>query len=456
MILSKKRYPLTIGQQVVLLQQKYAINKAISNICIAVHFEKEIDHTLMMQALTNALYRNHSISIHIKKSGEDAYEQYFTNKTPEPIEVVDMRESTQEDLERYLKEQAAMEFPNDGFDVPLYRIKYILKPDGLSAIYFVVSHIAFDAYFMMFIAKDTFKIYECLSNNLPLPKPLPSPELYFEAEQGYLSSPDFLRDQEFWKEYYSTEPMYASLYGEDCPFRAQGTRYGQTSFGFEKIKSDAWQSRIPADLVRRAEDFAQKHRVSSQSLYIIAMRNILSKKNAFEEDITILTPFARRATRIEKLAGGSRVSAIPVRTNFSNELTFLEAAKEISKNVLMFYKYAELPFPFIAQSCFGRYNVPPGSGYMTLNFTYQPYSLEQPDELPFHLQYISNGQSAMPCYVTLMAVDRSGDLMGIYEYNKTFFPTTELIEELHAYIIKTLEYGLEHPESTLMEMMEKL
>ena len=454
-MLDKGPFPLTIAQEIILLQQRYSLDKSISNINVMAHFEGEVDDELMLQALSMALLRNRSASFQIRKIDKNNYEQYFANMTPQPIEIVDFSQASEEELEGYLKKEGSQAFPNKCFDVPLYKIKYILKPDGKRGVYFVVNHMIFDAFSLMFMAEDTFNIYEALCESAPLPKALRSPLPLFEKEREYLESPECKIDFDFSDELFKDEPMYSSLHPAGSKDYNSNKRTGKGSALGLKARSKSWVGKIPAELVEKSAKFAEEHGVTMQGLYLLPIRNAHSRANNFSEDISFLNIVAQRATLLEKEAGGTRASTINLRMRFGNDLSFLEAAKEMTKLYTSHFKHSKRPYLPVANMIRERFKLSLTEGYASTAITFQPYALKKRDNLPLRLQYVSNGQSAQALYATYMYLDNSGDLYGLYEYNLARYKTSELIEKLHMHLVDSLSYALEHPDVTLRELMER-
>lgn len=454
-MLQKTTFPLSAAQKVILEQQKYALNKAISNINIMVHFEAEVDDELMLQALNMGLARNQRASFQIRKNGKNSYEQYFSSKTPEATEIVDFSQKTKEELKTYLKKEGSKSFPNKCFNVPLYRIKYIIKPSGMRGIYIVANHMVLDAYSMIFMAEDVFNIYEALLEGRALPKSFRSSLSLFEKEKEYLASSAYQKDLSFWTETFKDEPLYNSLYPAGSKDYIRNKRTGKViNIGF-KSKSSSWLGKIPADLVEKTRNFAQKHNVTMQSLYLLPIRNSLSRANNYSDDIMLTNTLSHRSTILEKVAGGTQASMIPLRLRFGNDLSFLEAGKEMTRLYTSYYKHSKCPYTSILEVIKKRFKNPLGEGYSSIFVSFQLYSLKERKNLPLHLEYISNGQMFIGLYITFINFDNSGDMYGIYEYNLNAHKTTELIERLHQHLLDSLNYAMDYPDVTLRQLMDK-
>lgn len=451
----KTAYPLSEAQKVILEQQKYSLNKAISNINIMVHFEAEVDDELMLQALSMGLARNRSASFQIRKTDKKNYEQYFASTTPEPIEIVDFSHASDEELNSYLKKEGSIAFPNKCFDVPLYKIKYILKPSGMRGVYIVANHMVLDAYSMIFMAEDVFNIYEALCEDRALPKPFRSALSLLDKERDYLESTVYQRDLAFWKEVFKDEPQYSSLHPAGSKNYTRNKRTGKVvNIGF-KSKSSSWLGKIPAELVEKTRNFAGEHGVTIQSLYILPIRNIHSKACDFSEDTMFSNTLSHRSTLLEKVAGGTRASMIPLRLKLRNELSFLDAAKEMTRLYTSYYKHSECPYLSILNVIRDRFHNPIGQGYSSTFVSFQLYTLKKRKNLPLRLEHISSGQLFIGLYITFINLDNSGDMYGVYEYNLNMYKTSDLIEKLHNSLVESLTYALDQPDVTLKRLMEK-
>ena len=52
-----KYYPLTTGQMILMLSQKYSMKKQINNVCATIHIVNDVDEALLVQSITLAMMR---------------------------------------------------------------------------------------------------------------------------------------------------------------------------------------------------------------------------------------------------------------------------------------------------------------------------------------------------------------------------------------------------------------
>ena len=380
-----------------------------------VHFDAEIDLNLMLQAISLGLHRNRSASIRMRKE-DKTIKQYFSDQPPEAVIVMDYSDSTQEALDADIAKWSSAEFPNNSLDVQLYKCRLIKKPNGFYAVYFCVSHLAFDAYSLMMNATEILHIYEKLLLGHPIPLSKSDPLPSYKTEWEYFKSPVYQADKDFWRnEIFATEPLFTSVNGDAVTPPVKGKRYGKTA-DILRIAGNHQNYTLKAEIVNKVNDMAKSLRISPQCFYLLAARSYLSKVNSNADDVTISNTIARRATLAEKNAGGTRVQSVLFRMNFSNSLTAQDALLEINALQKKYYSHANLPTFDISAIFREKFSSPAGFGYNSMYLTYQPYFVASNQTLPVHLTTHSNGSSNMPLYLTVMALDDSGDLNFNFDY----------------------------------------
>lgn len=167
----------------------------------------------------------------------------------------------------------------------------------------------------------------------------------------------------------------------------------------------------------------------------------------------ILNNVARRSTLLQKNAGATFTLAITMRMNFSNELSFTDALNELQSVQRKYFAHSALSTMDMINSYESQYKKSPFNGYTFMNFTFQPYGVKMDETVPVHFTTHSNGYNAMPLYLTVMALDNSGNLNFNYDYN-TSFTTPEKIEAFHAYMLKFFDTAINNPSMTLNQLMD--
>lgn len=444
-------HPLTTAQQIMYVSQKYSFKKSVVDICTMLHFDCDINPNLMLQAIHVAMLRNQSSRVRLHKVGKEI-KQYLSDRAPEPVLVMDYSDRTQEELDADLDLWSRTPFPNSSMDVQLYSIRLILEPSGYYGIYFCVSHLAFDAYALMATASDMCRIYVALRDMLPIPKAKGDYLKCCETDWEYRESKRMEKDLAYWRdEAYATEPMFTSVTG--APPK-KGLRVGKTT---DIINSSAYHVNYPisAELVSKVNARAKELGVSPQCFYLLAARSYLSRTNGNEEDVTINNTVARRATILQKHAGGTRVLAVPFRMNFASDTTLEDALKQMYQLQAKNYSHSDLLITVIFNLAYNKFGIMKNKGaftsYTSMSLTYNPYSVALPEGIKAHLTTYSNGANTMPIYLSIMALDDSGALNCNYDCMESF-TKPDTAQHLHTQILKALEAMSSGDSMTLGEL----
>ena len=443
-------FPLSGAQGLVYYKLKFAVNKAAANINASLHLDGDINVSLMQQAMFFALCRNKSVSVRMRKCG-NTIKQYFTSELPEKIEYIDYIGQTDERMNADIKKWCTSPFGKGFLDIPLYRAKFLHKPDGKYSFFFCVSHLAFDAYALLYMANDALYIYDCLKTEKSIKLFVSDPIGCIAEEESYLSSVKYAEDEEYWKkQVLDTEPYFTNC-TPAVDLRSKGKRCGKSN---AMLLSQAGEQNltVPAELVSAVNAFSLEHSVTPQSVYTTVLRQYLSKINGNTDDVTILSTNARRATLRQKRSGGTRVQAVIFRMRYSNELTVLEACRNNALLQNDAYRHGEYPLLNCINYYQSAYSAKLDKGYFSLMLTYQPVTLSQVPGIKASLSVYGSGSTNVPMYLTIMGLDDSGTLNCNYLY-PTHLTDTSAAPLMHEALLKGLKYAVEHPEGSISGML---
>lgn len=446
----KTLYPLTSAQHLLYYAMKFSLKPAVINISTMTHFESDISPELMLEATRLALKRNRSSSTRLVKVKGEGIKQYFSDEEPQGLEILDFSKKSEKDFEKFIQKASGTAFPNHALETQLYNIKLIKKCGGSYALFMCVNHIALDAYAIMQMVSDILKIYAALRDKQPIPENKNNPLPALELDQKYAQSPRRERDIDFWaNEVFKTEPHYTSVTG--LKYLKKGHRYGTT---LKMLHPGAKHINKTLDkkIVDAVNDYARDNMVSPQCVYMLALRNFLSMESEKQEDVMINQMLTKRTNKGLKNAGCTLAQAIEIRLNISNKLRFKEACAAVNNLSLRYYRHSGLSTLDIKKYGESKYKKPIPCGYISTNFTYQPYMVEKVEGVPVHFSIHSTGANTMPLYLTVIGLDYSGNLTFNYDFN-TGFVSDDDIGKMHKYIVKFLTKALENPDLTLEELM---
>lgn len=443
-------YKLTTAQNIMYVSQKFSLNKAIVDINTMLHFECEMDEKLLMQALYMALLRNESSRVRLHKVGKEV-KQYLTEQAPEPIIVLDYSSRTDAELDADLNTWSKTPFPHNSMDTQLYVIRMIKKPNGFWGLFFCVSHLAFDAYTLMAIASDAMRIYVALRDGDAIPKYKGDYIRMCESDWEMYENGKIKENYEFWKnEVFFEEPAYTELDPEK-PLRDKGKRTGKT-INILNGSAVHYNYIMPAAINTRVLERAAEMHVSPQCFYLLAIRSYLSKTTNDETNVVVVNTVARRANLLQKRSGGTRVLGNPFPMFFPNDTKVKDALTRMAAIQAKLYAHYDILCEKIMREIFKeKWGTPDMHGYIPIGITYNPYSVQLPEGIKARITTYSTGANTLNCYLSIMALDDSGDLN--FNYDCCNYATTpETAGKMHAHITKALEAIVSNPEMTLIEL----
>lgn len=447
-------YPLTRGQNIIMYAEKWCADKSCMNIAIGVHFEFEIDRDIMLQAIYMAFLRAESAAIRLTKIDKEM-KMYLSSAAPEPVEILDYSDKSEEELNELIDGFSSTPFPNNRLDVQLYKVRLIKKPDGRYVLFVCIHHSIMDAYALMYVASDILKIYKLLLQNGVIPPSKSNIKKLLEMD-GAEAADTARHDAQlkYWEEnVYTPEPQYVSVNGAKSKMGdiIPGSHVGRTIKLFQN-KGFHINKRIPKRIVDMAREFARENHISEKVIYLLAIRSHICRENNYADDMLLFDAVARRATVTEKYSGMTRVDNDVCRMNFPNSLSFEDAAKELSDTLSRHYKNVNISLTDMIALSQQMYGVKDMTGYSCMNLTFQGYGVDAPEDTPIRLQRYNTGVTQQNLYLTIMAVDNSGDYLCNYEYACALI-SPQSIEAMHLHMQHFIERAVSDPQMSLDELM---
>lgn len=452
--MERKYYDLTASQLVLAYSQKFTVHKQVNNVCISILVDQELDFDLLEKAITKAYERNDALRIRMVKR-ENKTMQYFLDKEEPEIEYLDFTGKSFEEMEKVLYKKASQRISK--LNKPLSKV-YIMKSyDKKQGIFFKVSHFIMDSWAISMLFKDIFSIYDALKNETDLPKALPSYEELLIEDLKYKNTETYKKDRAFFEELYSgDEPLYSHVNGYEVleEYRKKNKnpelRYGPTI----SLKTKANNIMLPVskEIVDKMEAYCAANRLTMQSLVLLAYRSYFSKVNKNQEDITINTVLARRATLKEKNSGGSRVHFFPFRTIFDENTEVKEACEVINEKQSGIFRHSLLDPIETLQLFKSLFDAPQTAGFATTAVTYQPVKLTLKEDVNIETKWYGNGASSQPLYLTVMDGDGLGGLKFYYEFQSANIKL-ETIHKLHNFMLEFLEKATSTENITIGELL---
>lgn len=455
-------YPLTAAQKFHLFYQNFCPKKEVVNIGTSLTIGVDLDWEVLRKSIYQAYDRCESMRLRFAVDEDGNWYQYVVEKEEREIPFVDFSGKTMEEAEKEMTSWTRVPFEKQ--DSPMNRIVMIRTPDGYDGLYLLVDHLTMDAQSLICFMKDIVEIYcSTLYEEVAFPKEMAS---YIEQLQKDLAyeagSKAKARDEEFFRKLAEgSEPIYNALEGAGR-LEAERERSGNPNLRAALNVSDSVDSaldifHLEAEPTKRLMDFCEKYHVSLVCLLIMGLRTYFQKMNG-NEDVSINTAIARRATLKEKKCGGTRIHSFPFRTIISENRTFLEGIKEIRDLQNEYFRHANYdPVQYFAAR--GRkYPNQPGYTYEPMSLTYQPLTLKEKGldklgDIKYKTKWYPNGATTQAMYLTVMHRPDDNGLDFSFEHQVKAVSTKQL-EYLYYYLCKIMFKGIENPNLPIGDIIK--
>ncbi len=455
-------YPLTVAQKFHTYYMEFCPKKEVLNIGTSLTLDMEIDFEELRNAIYKACERAECMRVHFVKDEDGTWYQYVVERYDKEIEFVDFSDVSMEDAAKTMEKWTRIPFARE--DSYMNRIVMIKTSDGYSGIYLLADHMIMDAQSLIVFLRDVIELYcSAKYEGMLYPKEMASYIEQVKKDLAYeAGSKAKQRDEDYFhKLIEESEPIFNGLDGSRL-LEEQRKKEQDMAIRAAVDVADSVEARIDTfhleeERSRRLVQFCEDKHISLTCLLIMAIRTYLQMKNG-NEDVSINTAVARRATLMEKKSGGTRVHSYPFRTIISESKTFMEGVCVIRDLQNEMFRHAG--FDPVAYYAYRRmiYRMPKGSGYEPLALTYQPMSLhENRNEGAANIKYktvrYSTGVATHALYLTVAHSSEDGGLDFNFEYQIKAFSYDD-IEYFYRYLCRIMFNGIENPDLTIGEIIK--
>ena len=455
-------YPLTAAQKFHFFYQNFCPKKEVLNVGTSLTIQADLDWDVLKQSIYKAYERCEGMRVRFAADKQGNWYQYVVDKEERDIEFVDFTGKTMEEAAQIMTKWTQVPFKRQ--DSPMNRIVMIKTPDGYNGLYLLGDHMIMDAQSLICFMKDIIELYcNTMFEGVPYPKDMAS---YIEQLQKDLAyeagSKAQQRDAEFFRQQMSvSEPIYNGLLGQQT-LENERKRCNNPNLRAAVNVSDSVDSAIDifhleAEPTKRLMDFCEKYHVSLATLLLMGLRTYFQKMNG-NDDVSINTAIARRATLKEKKSGGTRIHSFPFRTIISQDKTFLEGIYEIRNLQNEYFRHANYdPVAYFTERA-KMYPNQPGQTYEPMALTYQPLTLkekglEQIGDIKYKTRWYPNGATTQAMYLTVMHRPDDNGLDFNFEHQVKAI-SREQLEYLYYYLCKIMFKGVENPNLPIGDIIK--
>ena len=459
-----KVYPLTSAQKLHYYSMKYCPKKQVLNIGSGLTIQVELEWETLKECIKEAVMRCEALRVQFAEDKEGNVYQYVAKDQEINVEHFDFSHWKAEDAHEKMTEWTSTPF--ELYDTPMYQIVMIKMPDQFHGVYMKVNHLIMDAQSLIVFMKDVMELYshKVYGDEVPMPKEMSSYIAQLEKDLAYEEgNKASAKDREFFETLItSSEPIFTDIHGRG-KLEAERERCGNPNQRAvintsDNVDANLANFELEEEPTERLLKFCEEHHVSLTCLLLMGLRTYLQKEND-EDDISVSTTIARRATLMEKRCGGTRIHSFPFRTIVSREDTFLEGIFKIRDMQNQYFRHANYSpseyYAFRKQ----HYGLENGQTYEAMALTYQPLAmryegpgLEKLDGIQFDTRRYSNSACAHTLYLTV-SHRPTGGLDFCFEY-QTGVVTYEKLQEVYFYLCRILFRGIEDCNRTVGEIID--
>lgn len=456
----KKSYDLIPAQDMIQFMLKHSFfHKQVTQIPESMIVKKELDFDVMKKAFNIEIERNDCLRLRFFKE-KGKIKQYFIDEyRVDDIPVLDFAS----DEERQAVLGADAQKPVRMLKDETFRIKFFRMSDGRNGVYINMHHLVMDNAAVFIFFADLFAVYDSLVNGTPMPNPLGSYEEIVQKELAYVANPENLKKEEqAYREYMEKdgEPLYLGVEG---PRHLEAERAKKKNPNikapslFDPIndKAELTKHSINYEDSQKIFEFMKENNVGGECLVQLAMRLHVSKVNNRHNDTYFIVLCPRRRTLKEKRAGGTLAVPLPWRVVLPEDTTFRDALKKMAD--VQFWAFSHMNYPYLEYRKLQRdmYNYPAAAGASTMMFSWFPLEAGTMNNWDYQFEGYNLGRYIMVIYTFAMK-DAATGCLKLSCMHRTKYVTVEEAMALHTGAEKALKLGVENPDMTLGEIIDKM
>ncbi len=457
---NKPVYPLIPPQEMIQFMLKYSFfHKQVTQIPDSIIVSQKIDFDVMTEAFNIEIERNDCLRlVFFKQNGKIM--QYF--RDPYRIGSVPVYNfKSDEEREKVLTADAQK--PIKMLKGEIFRLNYFTTYDGRYGVYINIHHLVMDNAAVFAFFNDLFAVYDHLKNGKPMPKPLGSYEDRIKRELAYVEDKSNLeKEKAAYTEYITRngEPLYLGVEGPKL-LEAERKKKKDPSINapslFDPIhdKAELTKTTFSPELSEKFFAFCENNNVSPECLVQLALRMHLSKINNGHLDTYFICLCTRRRTLVEKRSGGTVTAPLPWRVHLEEDDTFMSALDKMADAQVWAFRHMDYPYLEYRDLQRELFNYSAAAGSSTMMFSWMPINEKSINGWEYEYVGYGLGRYIMVLYTFAMKDAHTGCLK-ISCLHRTKFVSVEDIKALQNGTKRALEIGLENPDISVKELLEKM
>ncbi len=319
---SKKKIPLTEGQQEIWVEQQLGDEAAAAyNLSSEIRLEGDFQMDKFESAVQLLIDRHEALRVEFERDG--LFQNFVTDRTV-TIPFIDISHKSAIEQEQHLEllRKKESDKPLDLFSEPAYRFKVVKLSNQSNVIFFTVHHMIADGWSLGILNNDLAALYtaECCGvvADLGAPKQLSD---FAVDHQSYLKS----------NERKAAETYWASQFEDDIPILEFPTDRSRPPV---KTYDAAWESiHLDKDLAEKLKQLAKSQGSTLYILFYTAYQTFLQRLSQQDDFVLGIVAASQAISGNENLVAHG-VNLLPVRMKTNKEHSFAEHLKAARGTIL--------------------------------------------------------------------------------------------------------------------------
>ncbi|MEC9375345.1 MAG: non-ribosomal peptide synthase/polyketide synthase, partial [Pseudomonadota bacterium] len=325
--------PLSFAQQRLWFLDQLEPENPAYHLYLPLSLKGSLDINALQLALNDLICRHESLRTHFAATNSEPI-QIITNKNELPLEHVDIKNSSEEEL---IQELVSRErFPFNLNTGPLIRASLFYRGHNDHVLLLVIHHIISDGWSLNLLENELAEAYGARkSRQKPKWDEMPIQYADFAIwQRQFLTGPELEKQMNYWRNQLTGAPPVIELPLDRPRPNTQSSKGGITDFHIDKT------------LTRDLKILGQHNRTTLFMTMLTGLKALFSRLSG-EVDLVIGAPIAgRNRFEIEAL-NGFFVNALVLRSDLSGNPSFNEALSRVRKTTLDAYSNQDIPFELL-------------------------------------------------------------------------------------------------------------
>ena len=416
-------HSLTIPQQNIWNLHKFYEGTSIANNCGAIFFDKLCDHSLLNRAINRLVELQEGMRLRfweehgtpVQKAAAYEWEDFPS-----------FRFTSEHDFDLHAEGFARIPFSADGGK--MYRFE-IFDTGNCSGVLMCVSHLIADAWAISIIAHTVASEYEALSGGSAADGRSCSFLPFVDAEQDYLTSERYRKDQAYWAEKYPVRPEPTPIRPGSLPSKTPTARRYRAAFSPELSAS--------------IDQFYRKHNITQAVLIESALTAYLSRLSPEHRQITLGALTLNRSGAVQKRAVANCITTMPLAIPVAPGMTAMDLCREITRQHVQLFRHQKYPYSHILHDLHERYGFSGNLYDVMVSFQNAKSNSEVSSK------WYSNGFCEVGLELHIDNRDSSDHYTVNIDYQTELFPDETEIRLLFLRLVHILEQILNTPDRKL-------